>query len=844
MQSDFVASFDSSLAAAYSALMKATKTASKLPVDINFHRALDEQIDQKLTAVSHTVLNTANQLWRNPHQTEIESVDDIALKKGDAWEAAPGFLGVVDAVDTILEKIDVGLDEVLKRPAHHLRASAHESTVAVGGRSTGLLIVHKNTPRPQLSFKDVVDNSASTPFVWKIRRKPHAKVPLDHGLPSPEVAESPLGHHLHSLGISRPGSPGADTPEHIVDLSGDEAGSLARLPHPYEFEIKTIEHPERLFDQAEPKEPGDWAATPFEFVDTSEQLQRMMEHLTGASEIAIDLEHHSYRTYQGFTCLIQISTRSNDYVVDSLALRGELECLNEVTADPAKVKVFHGADSDIPWLQRDFGVYIVGLFDTFQASKVLNMPHHSLAYLLKTYCGYAADKKYQLADWRIRPLPEEMLTYARADTHFLLYIFDRMRNELLVRGRELVGIDVENPTSAHFGRLWGMDIVESAIQPMELVLQRSARTSLRKYVKDGYDVETGLGTGGWAVLLKKWRHPFTPIQLAVYRALHRWRDMCARDEDESTRYVLPNHMLFAVAARIPEDVPTLLATCQPTPPLVRLYASDIVMMINQERKAAENKLENVKVQKETVMPKPVHTRFDDEELMDVDSQVPSDVLSSELLDSVSDMIAPSSTLFGPSLTFAEERNVVKGSPEAQMARDKARDIRSNLVLTVAIPKSLQTAQEEEGAEFTPAKRKATESKDEPQKKAIVISETYSRPTDHSRRVDTLDLSRIALGDIDDSNPELAKKPSKKKKPRKEHGSVVPGEVKAFDYDVDGTDAIGETKLGGQDRRRKKRQRDGKFDPYSTIVASRELATTPRKSRTNAPSGNRSMTFKK
>jgi exosome complex exonuclease RRP6 len=30
-----------------------------------------------------------------------------------------------------------------------------------------------------------------------------------------------------------------------------------------------------------------------------------------------------------------------------------------------------------------------------------------------------------------RPLPEEYLRYAREDTHYLLYIYDRLRNQLL-----------------------------------------------------------------------------------------------------------------------------------------------------------------------------------------------------------------------------------------------------------------------------------------------------------------------------------------------------------------------------------------------------------------------------
>lgn len=57
---------------------------------------------------------------------------------------------------------------------------------------------------------------------------------------------------------------------------------------------------------------------------------------------------------------------------------------------------------DVEWLQRDFGIYVVNMFDTGQASRVLNMSRFSLAHLLRYYCDVEADKQYQLADWRIR----------------------------------------------------------------------------------------------------------------------------------------------------------------------------------------------------------------------------------------------------------------------------------------------------------------------------------------------------------------------------------------------------------------------------------------------------------
>lgn len=57
---------------------------------------------------------------------------------------------------------------------------------------------------------------------------------------------------------------------------------------------------------------------------------------------------------------------------------------------------------DIVWLQRDLGLYVVGLFDTHWASKTLGYQGGSLAFLLKKFIDFDADKKYQLADWRIR----------------------------------------------------------------------------------------------------------------------------------------------------------------------------------------------------------------------------------------------------------------------------------------------------------------------------------------------------------------------------------------------------------------------------------------------------------
>lgn len=61
---------------------------------------------------------------------------------------------------------------------------------------------------------------------------------------------------------------------------------------------------------------------------------------------------------------------------------------------------------------------------------------------------------------------------------------------------------------------------------------------------------------------------FSGAQMAALRALWAWRDEHARALDESTGYLMPNHMLMAVAESLPRDVQGLRAVTQPSPPFL------------------------------------------------------------------------------------------------------------------------------------------------------------------------------------------------------------------------------------------------------------------------------------
>jgi len=112
-----------------------------------------------------------------------------------------------------------------------------------------------------------------------------------------------------------------------------------RFPHPYVYEIDNLLYPESVFEEAEPIMYTSFEDTSATWVDTVDVLEDMLGELKTASEIAIDLEHHDNRSYIGIVCLMQISTRNKDWVIDTLKLRDELSVLNEVFTNPKIVKV-------------------------------------------------------------------------------------------------------------------------------------------------------------------------------------------------------------------------------------------------------------------------------------------------------------------------------------------------------------------------------------------------------------------------------------------------------------------------------------------------------------------------
>ncbi|NWG17773.1 MAG: HRDC domain-containing protein [Chloroflexi bacterium] len=172
-----------------------------------------------------------------------------------------------------------------------------------------------------------------------------------------------------------------------------------------------------------------WPFPRARYIDHDRNFSRLVDDLSSQPLIAIDTESNSLYAYRERICLIQISTRSADYIVDPLRV-ANLHLLGPLLADPSIEKVFHAAEYDLMCLKRDYGFTISGLFDTMVAARICGHKAIGLDKMLSLYVGVTMDKSHQRDDWGQRPLSEESLLYAQMDTHYLPMLRDRLRDEL------------------------------------------------------------------------------------------------------------------------------------------------------------------------------------------------------------------------------------------------------------------------------------------------------------------------------------------------------------------------------------------------------------------------------
>lgn len=496
-------------------------------------------------------------------------------------EELGNFNVIIDSIDNVLERVDGYLRDAIagrtEAPVEEEETAVAAAFLPAGGRSGSG--TSRSGPKPQVRWRQLVDNER-VQFVPRILVKHNQRAPLQARLLAAQrkaglcpcapgqaaeaaagsvtAAEGALRFHLEAMGVGC-------RPEDSV------------LPHPYDEELASLTWSEQFFKPCRSQRYTRMEDTPLVLVRTEIELRQMVQEIKvtcAGKEIAVDVEHHDFRSYRGFVCLIQVSTRQKDFIVDPFDIFPQMHLLNEVFSDPNILKVLHGSDRDVHWLQRDFSVYLVNMFDTGQAARALRLQGgFSLANLVSIFCGVKLDKKYQTADWRERPLPAEMLHYARADTHFLLYCYDCLRNALLGQHGSVSGFSL-GLVPLESGEL---QVTEDGVHTLQSVLDKSTALCRTQYMEAPLDA--GNVAMGLCERFSSKQHALEAMQFSTLQALIQWRDRLARTSDESWNFIAPDACLWRVALAMPSSPSRLRSTCNPLPPKLQQHADEVVELV-------------------------------------------------------------------------------------------------------------------------------------------------------------------------------------------------------------------------------------------------------------------------
>jgi ribonuclease D len=284
------------------------------------------------------------------------------------------------------------------------------------------------------------------------------------------------------------------------------------------------------------------------WVDTASAVAEVADACALEGRFALDTEADSLHSYFHKVCLIQVSAGDRHFLVDPLALsRDDLQPLWRVAGDRALTVVMHGADYDLRVLDRDFGTRVRGLEDTQIMAQLLGEPKTGLAVLLERGFEVRLDKRHQRADWGQRPLPDALLSYAAADTAFLVGLADRMRSRLEELGRW-------SWLEEEARRLEDVRFEESEPDPLAFERIKGARA-------------------------------LTGAARDRLHTLYEWREAVARRRDLPPFKVMSNRPMLELAEDPPVDVDGVARVQGLGPRFARRFGAEVVGVLRRQRSA-------------------------------------------------------------------------------------------------------------------------------------------------------------------------------------------------------------------------------------------------------------------
>ena len=272
--------------------------------------------------------------------------------------------------------------------------------------------------------------------------------------------------------------------------------------------------------------PGDWSTC--------------LQQLHREPRLAVDLEANSMFAYRERVCLIQISTPTQDFIVDPLA-QLDLSELGRIFADSTVEKIFHAAEYDLILMGRQYSWEVNGLFDTMWAARILGYQRYGLANLLEQCFDVHLDKRYQKSNWCQRPLTPAQLAYACLDTHYLFQLRDRLASELHTAGHQEESAEI-------------------------------FRDQTRVKISDnGFDPESFWSINGV--------HDLSRQQQAILKSLNIYRDQEAQRKDQPLFKIFSDRTMLEIAQSTPFTMDELSAVHGMSRGQLRRYGQGLLEVV-------------------------------------------------------------------------------------------------------------------------------------------------------------------------------------------------------------------------------------------------------------------------
>ncbi len=251
-----------------------------------------------------------------------------------------------------------------------------------------------------------------------------------------------------------------------------------------------------------------------EIIESDSALKAWTDkHLANAESIAIDVESDGLFRYRGRLCTLQIATREDATIIDTLAEAVTLAPLRELLSASGPRTLLHDSSLDVRLL-ADAGINVGNVFDTSVAARFIGETATGLGNQLEKHLGVKLAKEKQHADWGRRPIAEEDTAYLLNDVIYL----HRLQDVLIERAQTL-------------------GIVEEILEESRYLVERAIPTPTPPPL---------------------WRRPAERERLgsrprSILREIMLVRDTEAQEQDVPAHRVLANEVLLEITRRAPDS---------------------------------------------------------------------------------------------------------------------------------------------------------------------------------------------------------------------------------------------------------------------------------------------------